>query len=191
MNAWKWRLCSLLIFGYGPTKRWQAPWRQDRVINGFCSLYSHDMFLTTVLTVLLAADVLAQGNPHRHAPKKIKRELVRNNHASLHKREASMYLTSQTQRKKFYHYRYYHWPGLEYSVNGSAIPNVTFDAGESYAGNLSITDDPNNPNQLWFWFWPSSNVNASDEIVIWLNGGPGCSSLDGFFQENGPFLWQR
>lgn len=76
-------------------------------------------------------------------------------------------------------------------MNGSAIPNVTFDAGESYAGNLSITDDPSNPNQLWFWFWPSTNVNASDEIVIWLNGGPGCSSLDGFFQENGPFLWQR
>jgi carboxypeptidase D len=58
-------------------------------------------------------------------------------------------------------------------VNGSAIPEVNFDAGESYAGTLSIDSNADNENKLFFWFWPSSNEDAENEIVIWLNGGPG------------------
>jgi len=75
-------------------------------------------------------------------------------------------------------------------VNGSAIPDVPFDAGESYAGTLPISANASDANRLFFWFWPSENPKANDEITIWLNGGPGCSSLDGFFQENGKILWQ-
>ena len=79
---------------------------------------------------------------------------------------------------------------LAFSVNGTSIPDVNFDIGESYAGTLSIDGNSSNPNRLWFWFFPSTNPSASDEITLWLNGGPGCSSLDGLLQENGPFLWQ-
>ncbi|KAF1984270.1 alpha/beta-hydrolase [Aulographum hederae CBS 113979] len=72
-----------------------------------------------------------------------------------------------------------------FAVNGSAIPQVPFDLGESYAGSLPVDEGRN----LWYWYVPTSNEKASDEIVIWLNGGPGCSSLDGFFHENGPVTW--
>jgi carboxypeptidase D len=41
---------------------------------------------------------------------------------------------------------------------------------------------------LFFAFKPTLGAPV-DEIVIWLNGGPGCSSLEGFFQENGPWTW--
>lgn len=76
-----------------------------------------------------------------------------------------------------------------FAVDGTKIPDVDFDVGESYAGLLPISS-AKNASELYFWFFPSANPAASDEIVIWLNGGPGCSSLEGLLQENGPFIWQ-
>ena len=78
----------------------------------------------------------------------------------------------------------------KFYVDGSKIPEVDFDIGESYAGLLPISSDPNEERQLYFWYFPSSNPEGANETTIWLNGGPGCSSLEGFIQENGPFLWQ-
>ncbi|KAH8803094.1 Alpha/Beta hydrolase protein [Xylogone sp. PMI_703] len=85
---------------------------------------------------------------------------------------------------------YLHQQTEKYAVNGCEIPEVDFNVGESYAGLLPISTIKNEPRQLFFWFFPSENPLAGDEILIWLNGGPGCSSLEGFLQENGPFLWQ-
>lgn len=58
-----------------------------------------------------------------------------------------------------------------FKVNGSAIPDVDFDVGESYAGLLPISSEPNsNSSELFFWFYPSANPQADEEILIWLNG---------------------
>ena len=74
-----------------------------------------------------------------------------------------------------------------YWVNGSALPEVDFNIGESYAGTLPIDDTGKG---LFFWFTPTVNPEASDEITLWLNGGPGCSSLNGFLHEQGSVIWQ-
>lgn len=62
-------------------------------------------------------------------------------------------------------------PSPEFAVNGTAIPDVDFDVGESYAGSLPISGKPNEEGNLFFWFFPSTNPAAKDEILIWLNGG--------------------
>jgi carboxypeptidase D len=56
-------------------------------------------------------------------------------------------------------------------VNGTGIPDVNFDVGESYAGLMPISKAANESSQLYFWFYPSTNPLADDEILIWLNGG--------------------
>ena len=61
---------------------------------------------------------------------------------------------------------------IEFAVNGTSLPEVDFDVGESYAGLLPI-GDANDPNQLYFWFFPSTNPAAAKEITIWLTGGVG------------------
>lgn len=66
-----------------------------------------------------------------------------------------------------------------------------------YAGYVHLGGHDDNNNQernLFYWlFAPSSNALNEDvndkniPLVIWLNGGPGYSSLSGLFIENGPF----
>ena len=55
-----------------------------------------------------------------------------------------------------------------------------------FAGYLPI---PNSSKQLYYVFVESQNDPLTDPLVLWLNGGPGCSSLDGFFYEHGPFMF--
>ena len=78
----------------------------------------------------------------------------------------------------------------KFAVNGTAIPEVDFDIGESYAGLLPISQAEDEERQLYFWFFPTTNPDAGDEVAIWFTGGPGCSSLSALLTENGPFLWQ-
>lgn len=44
------------------------------------------------------------------------------------------------------------------------------------------------PGQLHYWLIESTNSPSTDPIVLWLNGGPGSSSLIGLLTENGQIV---
>ena len=56
---------------------------------------------------------------------------------------------------------------------------------KQYSGYATV--DAANGRNLFYWFVESQSSPSDDPLVLWLNGGPGCSSLGGLTSENGPF----
>ncbi|KAF8014704.1 hypothetical protein BT93_H0497 [Corymbia citriodora subsp. variegata] len=57
-----------------------------------------------------------------------------------------------------------------------------------YSGYVTI--DPDHEKRLFYYFVTSEGDPSKDPVVLWLNGGPGCSSFDGFVYEHGPFKFE-
>lgn len=55
---------------------------------------------------------------------------------------------------------------------------------KQYSGYLNASDT----TRLHYWMVESEADPATAATVLWFNGGPGCSSLDGFVYEHGPFV---
>jgi carboxypeptidase C (cathepsin A) len=70
-------------------------------------------------------------------------------------------------------------------INLPGLPDVpNFDM---YSGYLDV---PNSLGKsLHYVFVESQNNPKTDPLLLWLNGGPGCSSMDGFVYENGPYVF--
>jgi cathepsin A (carboxypeptidase C) len=62
-------------------------------------------------------------------------------------------------------------PGIDFTLNFV-----------QYSGYL----EGQSGNHLHYWFVESQGDPETDPLVLWLTGGPGCSSLDALLEENGP-----
>ena len=68
-------------------------------------------------------------------------------------------------------------------------PNVKSYAGYVYLPPNSLNETSENQNypiNTFFWFFESRKDPVNAPLAIWLNGGPGGSSLLGLLEENGP-----
>ncbi|KAH8116530.1 alpha/beta-hydrolase [Phellopilus nigrolimitatus] len=83
-----------------------------------------------------------------------------------------------------------------FAVENALLPNVSFALNRNYAGSIPV-NRTNHPNDtLFFWAFEHQNGSltaAEDDLsdvpwAIWLNGGPGASSMLGLLLENGPLL---
>ena len=65
-----------------------------------------------------------------------------------------------------------------------SIPDYGLLKSRNYAGYIPLQGN----RQAYWWFVESERSPSADPVVLWLNGGPGCSSLLGLMTENGPYL---
>ncbi|CAN1262251.1 Serine carboxypeptidase 1 [Linum perenne] len=64
--------------------------------------------------------------------------------------------------------------------------NGTFPS-RHYSGYVSLKKEKN----MFYYMIESERNPKDDPVVLWLNGGPGCSSFDGFVYEHGPFNFEQ
>eukprot|EP00040_Diaphanoeca_grandis_P003180 m.24065 g.24065 ORF g.24065 m.24065 type:complete len:540 (+) comp14469_c0_seq1:89-1708(+) len=71
----------------------------------------------------------------------------------------------------------------------TSLPDYGVPPAPQYSGFLDATNaDPNAGVKLHYWFAETTSMDENAPIVLWLNGGPGSSSILGMLQEHGPLL---
>ena len=73
-------------------------------------------------------------------------------------------------------------------IVGASLPNMTIKpCWKQYSGYLPTGS---RGTHLFYWYHEAVTNAADKPLILWLNGGPGCSSLGGMFTELGPFVVQ-
>ena len=80
-------------------------------------------------------------------------------------------------------YQSEHSPDHSIRIREQPDDSICDAKSRQYTGWLDIGH-----KHLFFWFFESQDKPAEDPVVLWINGGPGASSLLGMLIELGPCL---
>ncbi|XP_034178635.1 venom serine carboxypeptidase [Osmia lignaria lignaria] len=75
---------------------------------------------------------------------------------------------------------------IEEARNNAVVQHKEMDDVSSYAGYLTVNKYYN--SNMFFWFFPAVHNPKTAPVMLWLQGGPGATSMFGLFIENGPFI---
>lgn len=78
---------------------------------------------------------------------------------------------------------------IELAQNLSRVPLTNKIGFESYAGFFTVDTQYN--SNLYFWYFPAFSKQRDAPVLLWLQGGPGGSSLFGLFTEMGPLIAKK
>ncbi|KAJ3497189.1 hypothetical protein NLG97_g2091 [Lecanicillium saksenae] len=133
------------------------------------------LFELPVLAELILRPPIHVAQPI-HVARKAEQQLLAPNNA------ASTFRESTATSFKMPPFRFGNYTVREH--DGTAC---TTSGEKQWTGTVDVT----NERRLFYWFFDSQRDPAQDPVIIWLNGGPGRSSLRGLFHELGPCLLSR
>lgn len=74
--------------------------------------------------------------------------------------------------------------GTTYSLTENPVEAGFCDETKQLSGYFKL--DGSKSKNYFYWFFESRGTPSTDPLIIWLTGGPGCSSILALLEENGP-----